>query len=364
MRIPRRVEQLLKEGSSLSAEAAEALERGLAERPDDVDARTRLIGYYEERRRTAYRQAALGEQVSLMRDGSPDDANRGRHALWLAANAPGAPVMGHAPVHFRMIDPAYAELSAVWRRHAAAEPPDATVLAHAIAFFWWENTAFADELVARAEQAFPGDGRWARFRRARRAHELSGEIRLRGLRVHGLAPAAADGGDDDDGGDRRAADARILDEAERLLLEDPDLEWGPRLREKAAELALGLGRLDRARAHAEQLLVSDVGDNASEHSDAAHDGHLLLGRIALATGDVERAKAHLILAGRAGATGLVPIFGPDMRLAADLLARGERDVVIRYLSHCRRFWQRGPVDAWIAELRAGGTPRFRGNLGE
>jgi hypothetical protein len=354
MRIPREVDQLLEEGASLSAEAAEALERGLAERPDDVDAHVRLLGYHRERRREAFGKATLGAQISLMRDGSPHDVGRAQHAIWLAANAPRAPVLAHGPVHFRMGEPAYAELSAIWRRHAAAEPPDATVLAHAIAFFWWENAAFADELVERAERAFPGDGRWARFRRARRAQELLSEGRLAPLRDRGLAPAD---------GDARAPD-ESLDEIERLLREDPDLESTADLRELAGELALRLHRLDRARAHAEQLLVAHVGEREREHSDAAHNGHLLLGRIALFGGDVERAKAHLILAGQAGATGLVRVFGPDMRLGADLLARGERDVVLRYLAHCRRFWERGPVDAWIAEIREGGTPSFGRNLKE
>jgi hypothetical protein len=120
--------------------------------------------------------------------------------------------------------------------------------------------------------------------------------------------------------------------------------------------------MERARAHAEQMLVSTVGETEGGYGDAAHNGHLLLGRIALRKSDIERARAHLILAGRAGATGMVPIFGPDMRLAAELLGRGERDVVIRYLSLCRSFWERGPADERSAQIRAGSIPDFGRNL--
>ena len=136
----------------------------------------------------------------------------------------------------------------------------------------------------------------------------------------------------------------------------------PRLRELAGQLAFALGRVDSARAHAEEMLMTTVGV-LEEHSDAVHNGHLLLGRIALHDNDVERARAHLVLAGRAGATRMVPIFGPDMRLAAELLARGERDAVIRYLSLCRAFWRRGPADTWSAQIRAGDIPDFGRNLG-
>jgi len=254
-----------------------------------------------------------------------------------------------------MGEPVYADLSSIWRRHAAADPPDATLLAHAIAFFWGPNDVFADELLVRAEQAFPGDVRWVRFRQARRAHELWEEHRFQPLRDAGLILRSVD--DPDGSKDERAK--KRLAEVERLLREGgPQAEWAPRLREVACELSLSLGRIDDARAHAEQLLVVNVGEPGDNPTDDVHNGHLLLGRVALRAGDVDRAKAHLVLAGRAGATGMVPIFGPDLQLAKDLLVRGEREVVIRYLTFCRAFWNRARVDDWIAQIRAGGRPDF------
>jgi hypothetical protein len=354
MRVPRELERLIENGASLSAADADMLERNLEQRADDLDARARLLGYYQGLERERFAVASMGEKVALLRDGASRHPARARHALWLAAHAPRAPLAGHDLVHFRMSDAIYAELSGIWRRHAAADPPDATLLAHAIAFFWTENPFFADGLLARAEELFPADPRWPRFRRDERARELLFAHRMR--RVHVVRPSASD--DPADQEPTHSLETK-LEAMERLLREcEPDEAWMPDLRHATARGWLEIDRPDRARAHAELMLVSPMGEPERALSDDVHNGHLLLGRIALRDGDIERAKAHLLLAGRAGATASVPIFGPDMTLAQRLLVRGEREAVTRYLALCQAFWPRGPIDEWIAEIRAGGFPDF------
>jgi hypothetical protein len=358
MRVPREIDELLKEGTSLSAHEAEALERDLEQRPDDLAARGRLLGYYQACRKDASKATTMQGKISFMRGTTSEREALARHAVWLAANAPRAPLASHPLVQFSTHESVYAELSSIWRRQLAADPPDPTVFANAIAFFWWPNDIFADELLVRAEELFPGDRRWLAFRRRRRAHELSLAFRFQRLSAGGLAR-----GDDLEARGAEGPTEQGLAEIEQLLREgDPDSDWIPELREVAGQLSFALGRIEKARAHAEQMLVSTICEPGGGYDDAVHNGHLLLGRIALRENDIERARAHLILAGRAGATGMVPIFGPDMRLSAELLARGEGDVVVRYLSHCRSFWERGPVDEWIAEIRAGSIPQFGRNL--
>jgi hypothetical protein len=353
VRVAREVERLIDEGAALSADDAQALERRLEQKPDDLDARARLIGYQQARARKAYDGLTLRQLVRRAILNERDDCfleARAQHALWLAVNAPRAPLAAHPLLGFNMIECPYAELSAIWRGHASAEPPDATLLAHAISFFWLSNESFADELLARAEQRFPEDPRWAAYRRERRGEELSHDFAIARLEVRGISNRPE--GD----GRKRGGEAELA-EIERLLPDlDPRSGLVPRLREAASELALALGHVERARRHAEEMLVSNAGDTCRRHGDAVHDGHLMLGRIALATGDVARARAHLILAGEVGATGFVPIFGPDLRLAAALLARGEREVVVRYLTMASEFWDREPLDEWIAQIRAGRTP--------
>jgi hypothetical protein len=354
MRVPREVERLLDEGASLTAEDAKALERGLEQKPDDLDARARLLGYHESRWRKAHEGMTLRELINRLTEEPGDDSFlevRARQALWLAANGPRAPLAAHPLLRLHVTEGAYGEVAAIWRRHASAEPPDATLLAHAIAFFWHSNDAFAAELVARAEQLFPGDPRWESCRREQRAEQLCRELGAVRLEVRRSSDDRADGGRPKIGNDADLA------EMEQLLPElDPQSGLVPRLQEAACELALALGHIGRARRHAEEMLVSNAGDARRRHGDAVHDGHLMLGRIALRADDVARARAHLILAGEAGATGFVPMFGPDLRLAKDLLARGEREVVVRYLTLAREFWDRARIDEWLAEIRTGRIP--------
>jgi hypothetical protein len=361
MRVPPEVEHLVKEGASLSADGAEAMERVLDARPDDVEARARLLGHYQARARERYESSTPAERFAqanvLISEGGPHHEARARHAAWLAANAPRVPLAAHDLCHFSRPSRAYVELSAIWRRNAEADPSDATVLAHAIAFFWEANEFFADELLARAEETFPDDSRWVRFRQERRARELIHDNLVDPLRDRGLVP----GEGTDRGKDERRA--RRLADIERLFREaGPEPPCPSQLHRIAGTTALALGDVESARSHAEHLLLVSKGECEREGTDAAHDGHLLLGRVALRDADVERAKAHLMLAGRAGATGLVRVFGPDMRLARELLVRGERDIVLRYLMLVRGFWERGPVDHWIAEIRLGRLPDFGRNI--
>jgi hypothetical protein len=92
-----------------------------------------------------------------------------------------------------------------------------------------------------------------------------------------------------------------------------------------------------------------------------HGSNIALGRIALKEGNVEAAKRYLLEAGKAPGSPALDTFGPDLTLAADLLARGERDAILEYLELCANFWGsgQGRLGYWIAELKNGGTPNFK-----
>jgi hypothetical protein len=354
VRLPREVARLIDEGASLSADDAKALELGLEQKPDDLDARARLLGWHQARWREIHEGETLRQLIKGALAEPRDDSFlefRQRQALWLATNAPRAPLAAHPLLRLHVTEGAYDEVAAIWRRHASAEPPDPTLLAHAIAFLWHANDSFSTELLTRAEQLFPGDPRWAACRRERRAEALSHELGAVRLEIRSSTHDSAKGDR------RRVGNNADLAEIEQLLPElDPQSGLVPRLREAASEVALALGDFGRARRHAEEMLVSNAGESRQTHGDAVHDGHLMLGRIALRMDDVARARAHLILAGQARATGFVPLFGPDLRLAIDLLARGEREVVIRYLTLAREFWEPERIDDWLVQIRAGRIP--------
>lgn len=121
----------------------------------------------------------------------------------------------------------------------------------------------------------------------------------------------------------------------------------------------------RAAKYARELL-----DLAARYSDdwnygnALHDGHLVLGRVALAKGDHAEARSELLAAGRTPGSPQLNSFGPNMRLAKDMLDAGHADAVLEYFDLCRGFWHshRNSLDLWRKDIAAGRMPNFGANL--
>lgn len=100
------------------------------------------------------------------------------------------------------------------------------------------------------------------------------------------------------------------------------------------------------------------------YGNAIQDYNLVLGRIALKEGSIQKAKDHLIEAGKSPGSPQMDTFGPNMSLAKDLLENGENEVVIEYLGLCKSFWEMndGRLDEWIILVKAGKIPNFGSNL--
>jgi hypothetical protein len=133
----------------------------------------------------------------------------------------------------------------------------------------------------------------------------------------------------------------------------------------AAERDLRHGRLKAAAAKASELLkLAERFREDWSYGNAIHHGHLLLGRIALAEGDAATAGNELRAAGRTPGSPQLDSFGPNCRLALDLLRAGERSAVLEYLDLCGRFWKHdvGRREVWLAEVRQGSEPDFGANL--
>ena len=129
----------------------------------------------------------------------------------------------------------------------------------------------------------------------------------------------------------------------------------------AAKTTVYFGGLDDADAYARELLdLAERRPRCWNRGNALHDGHLVLGLVALRRGDVETAKAELLLAGDTPGSPQLDSFGPNMCLARELLKRGERDAVIAYFERIRGFWtsERGRLDAWASDVKAGRMPDF------
>jgi hypothetical protein len=135
---------------------------------------------------------------------------------------------------------------------------------------------------------------------------------------------------------------------------------------RAATMSLAVGRTEEARQLATDMMVLDDkhsrGDPEKAHGDVVHDGHRVLGHIALDEGRIEEAKRHLLAAGKSTGSPVLGSFGPNMSLAKELLEKGEQECVLQYFDLCRKFWRSDKLDEWAKDIQAGRIPAFGANL--
>ena len=123
---------------------------------------------------------------------------------------------------------------------------------------------------------------------------------------------------------------------------------------------------ERASAMAGELLdMANQFPGDWNRGNAVHRGHIALGHVALARGDTHAAVEHLLLAACTEGSPQLGSFGPDFELAGRLLARGDREPVVKYLELCERFWGPGARSAAPGKVgpRTGiafgvGSPRY------
>jgi len=133
----------------------------------------------------------------------------------------------------------------------------------------------------------------------------------------------------------------------------------------AAKGSFLAGKMEDARSYASNLLaLLPKFPNDWNYGNAVQNANLVLGRIAVQEGRMDDAKHHLLEAGKSPGSPVMNSSGPNMSLAQDLLEKGERDVVLEYFELCRKFWQmdRGRLDQWGQDVKAGKTPDFGANL--
>lgn len=125
------------------------------------------------------------------------------------------------------------------------------------------------------------------------------------------------------------------------------------------------GSLDRAEELANLTLkIAEKYKKDWNYGNALHKGHLTLGRIALRKNNIEEAKKQLLLAGHTPGSPQLNSFGPNMLLAKELLEKGEKEVVIKYLKLCEKFWDLHieRLTRWQEQVSSGVSPSFGANL--
>ncbi|HET9316155.1 MAG TPA: hypothetical protein VFQ51_11245, partial [Vicinamibacteria bacterium] len=229
----------------------------------------------------------------------------------------------------------YEQARRLWMAHVEKDPGDPEVIWNAARFFFTNDKGLAAELLTRGMKLEPDDPRWKT------------QLGILQMNVETVAP-----------GEKGAGALGLLETA----LAEAEGEAGRyHALAQVAEAALQAGEDAKARAYAEELLgLAERLPRDWHYGDAVHDGNRILGHVALRAADVESAKAFLLKAGATPGSPVLGSFGPSLTLAADLLAKGERDAVIQYLRMCARFWngREEAIERLIGEIRSGGTPEL------
>jgi len=109
--------------------------------------------------------------------------------------------------------------------------------------------------------------------------------------------------------------------------------------EDVAKAAFKAGDMKKAGAYAGELLNTAPG-YAHDWNDgnAVYTGNTILGLVALRHGDIASARSYLLAAGKTPGSPQLDSFGPDLTLAGELVAHGEKDSVIAFLGSISKFW--------------------------
>ena len=136
--------------------------------------------------------------------------------------------------------------------------------------------------------------------------------------------------------------------ARQMKLAQGDLKVAKNVKERfwalghAAKNAFNAGNTADAKKYAEelyQLTPQFKGD--WNYGNAIQDANLVLDRLALAQGNLQEAQQRLLASADSNGSPQMNSFGPNMSLAKDLLAKGEKETVLTYFALCGKFWTMG-----------------------
>jgi hypothetical protein len=145
-------QQLMEQGSNLGLAAAQELEAQIEKNPEDLSARTKLIGYYY------YQWMQPGEEGAK--------AGRRKHILWLIEHHPDSPILNLAEVPIEetgnsLADPeGYKQARQLWLSQMEARKTDAAMLGNMAKFFQMTDKNLAESALLQAKAVQPQNAQW------------------------------------------------------------------------------------------------------------------------------------------------------------------------------------------------------------
>lgn len=315
---------LVLQGSELSEEEAQQLEKELKTDPENLPARIQLLGYY-----------------SGKRFGS-DEAKKARqkHVLWIIEHHPDSDVAGNPWVD---LDPTldgevYYEAKRLWLQQVKKHDENTKVLGNAANFFLHNDEELSEMYLKEAQTLEPNNAVWA--------ERLGFLYMLEGR--YGKPPDAA-----------KEMMQKALEQYEKAASFTYVARDRASLLSDLAETAFGADDMEKAEAYALELLEkAGTKEGPWDYGSAVHTGNIILGRIALKKGDINEAEAFLLNAIAIPESDVFDHYYLDFTLARDLWRKGEKDTVIEYLELCRKFWEDPILERWIKMVKADIEPDF------
>ncbi|MBU2528365.1 RNA polymerase subunit sigma-24 [bacterium] len=309
---------------NISEKKANKLEEQLLSNPGDLNVREKLLKYYFRHSKSESSRKKKQE-----------------HVRWLINNHPESEIAGHPYAELNPIldKSAYSDAKQLWLKQVESNKSNVKILMNAVNFFTLFDKDLCIKILKDVQRITPNDDEAYR----KLGHIYSLEIRS----SHGKS--------------RKKIAKQALDEYEKAMkLTDNNFKRSFVLTE-VAKVAFESGEYDKAELFALELLSNKHNWDLGE---AVHHGNLILGRIELKRGEVEKAKEYLINAGKTKGSASLNSFGPNMALAKELLDKGEQEVVLEYFKLCSKFWydRRGKLKEWSKEIKSGKLPDFGANL--
>ena len=329
--VPEDVVAQIMSGHDLTPGQAALLEKKLKQDPHDLASRTQLLGYYFYR----------GPKKLPTR---PEIEAQSKHVLWLIRNQPEAAVLSRpvGRIHYPLDPEGYLEGKKAWMDHWQRDPTNWIVLDNAAKFFLHQDRDLAIELLQQGQSLEGDNPNWPQQLGRLYALDIIGE-------------------------DSSEMKTELAEKALVHFERAYDLSDGrgqAYLLTDLAKMALTANQYEKATGYANAMLALSEDSPDWNSGNRIHHGNLVLGRIALAEGDVEEAKRRLLSAGKTTGSPQLNSFGPNMMLAKELLQKGEKAVVLEYLRLCAGFWEMGQdrLEEWSDLVQADRVPDFGRSL--
>lgn len=317
---------------SIASDEIAAIEAQLAEDPESIDLRERLV--------TALCLAGV-------------DDKRAEHVVWLLRKDPHSRFVQCPLCQIQMSNApdAFAAVEAEWRALATASPDDGVVVRGLATFLAGGKREEALQILQDFVTHSGDPDGWIDLGRMqvdasksleafRRALELGSQ---HPVLLEWLASSALKAGDmeaSQHAGKRLLEKARSLRElhGDRLDCDDTD-RW-------ARARALTSTTADA------QALVSDI----HAYANSTHWGHTALGAVAARAGHVSDAIEHLHASVQGPTSPRLSSYGPSFLLAQELCGVDQWDAVACYIRACERFINPDKLRPWHEDISAHRVP--------